>query len=64
MLTTRTDENPRARQSARAIRVAGMWLVAKALQQAAEHGTYQAAVNLRKQGLPLSHALIILGSGV
>ena len=64
MLTTRVNESPRARQSARAIRVAGMFLVAKLQEQARATSTYQAAKNARKMGLPLSHALLILGGGV
>lgn len=39
---------------------AGRWIVGKARRQAAEVGYQQAARNLRKQGVPLSIALIIL----
>lgn len=39
---------------------AGRWLVRKARQQAAEVGYQQAARNLRKQGVPLNIALVIL----
>jgi hypothetical protein len=39
---------------------AGRWIVCKARQQAAEVGYQQAARNLRKQGVPLSLALVIL----
>lgn len=39
---------------------AGRWIVGKARRQAAEVGYQQAARNLRKQGVPLSLALIIL----
>jgi hypothetical protein len=39
---------------------AGRWIVGKARQQAREVGYQQAARNLRKQGVPLSIALVIL----
>ena len=39
---------------------AGRWIVGKARRQAAEVGYQQAAKNLRKQGIPLNVALIIL----
>lgn len=39
---------------------AGSWLLRKARAQAAEVGTQQAARNLRKQGLPLDLALLVL----
>jgi hypothetical protein len=39
---------------------AGRWIVGKARQQARESGYQQAARNLRKQGVPLSLALVIL----
>lgn len=39
---------------------AGIWLVNKARRQQVEIGTYQAARNLRKQGVPLALALGIL----
>ena len=39
---------------------AGRWIVGKARRQAAEVGYQQAAKNLRKQGVPLNVALIIL----
>ena len=39
---------------------AGRWLVNKARLQAREVGYQQAARNLRKQGVPLNVALIIL----
>ena len=63
MITTRTHESTRANQTARAVRVAGMWLVAKARQQARDMGTQQAARNLRRQGLGLDTALLILRGG-
>lgn len=44
--------------------LAGAWLIAKARRQAAQHGTYRAAVNLRKQGVELAMALAILRGGV
>jgi ribosomal protein S11 len=64
MITTRTNESCRATQTARAVRLAGMFLVSKARQQAAEYGTQQAARNLRKQGMPIETALAILRGGV
>lgn len=39
---------------------AGVWLVDKARRQAAELGTQAAARNLRKQGVPLELALLVL----
>lgn len=39
---------------------AGLWLADKARRNAAESGTYQAAANLRKQGVPLNLALALL----
>jgi hypothetical protein len=39
---------------------AGRWIVGKARQQAREVGYQQAARNLRKQGVPLPIALVIL----
>lgn len=42
--------------------IAGEWLVAKAQQQAEEVGVYQAARNLRKQGVPVEVAVLILAS--
>ena len=39
---------------------AGEWLANKARRQQAEIGTYQAARNLKKQGVPLLLALDIL----
>ena len=39
---------------------AGRWIVGKARQQAREAGYQQASRNLRKQGVPLSLALVIL----
>lgn len=43
----------------------GRWLFAKARRQQRESGTLQAAANLRKQGVPLPVALLILStSGV
>jgi hypothetical protein len=41
-------------------RLAGHWLIHKAHRQAAELGTYRAALNLRKQGVRLELALAIL----
>jgi hypothetical protein len=38
----------------------GYWLMAKAREQQARHGTFQAARNLKKQGVPLDFALDIL----
>lgn len=63
MISTRTTDTTRANQTARAVRIAGMWIVAKARQQARDQGTQQAARNLRKQGAPIEHALAILGGG-
>ncbi len=37
---------------------AGRWIVCKARQQAREVGYQRAAMNLRKQGVPLSLALV------
>lgn len=39
---------------------AGLWLARKAAQQAKEQGVQRAALNLRKQGVPLELALMIL----
>lgn len=39
---------------------AGTWLARKARQQAKEQGVQRAAMNLRKQGVPLELALLIL----
>ncbi len=39
----------------------GRWLWAKARRQQREQGTFQAAKNLRKQGVPLPVALLVLG---
>ena len=41
-------------------RMAGRWLVLKAREQQSAAGTYAAARNLRKQGVPLPMALAIL----
>lgn len=38
----------------------GYWLMHKARKQQAEVGTYHAARNLKKQGVPLDYALDIL----
>lgn len=38
----------------------GGWLMQKARRQQAEVGTYHAARNLKKQGVPLDYALDIL----
>jgi hypothetical protein len=38
----------------------GGWLMQKARRQQAEQGTFQAARNLKKQGVPLDFALDIL----
>ncbi len=38
----------------------GRWLMQKARKQQAEQGTYHAARNLKKQGVPLDYALDIL----
>lgn len=38
----------------------GHWLMRKARKQQAEQGTFQAARNLKKQGVPLDFALDIL----
>ena len=40
--------------------LAGLWLVSKLRQQAAESGVFQAARNAKKQGVPLELALSIL----
>lgn len=37
-----------------------VWFLCKARENAAQAGVYQAARNLRKQGLPLPYALAIL----
>jgi hypothetical protein len=42
--------------------VAGQWLVHKATRQQAKHGTQHAAANLRKQGVPLPVARLILAA--
>lgn len=42
------------------IDIAGIWLVSKARKQQRDKGTYHAALNLRKQGVPLHIALGIL----
>ena len=60
MISTRTTDNRRADRTARAVRLAGMFLVAKMRQQAIEAGTYRAAANLRKQGVPIAVALAVL----
>ena len=39
---------------------AGLWLACKARRNAEEVGTFQAARNLRKQGVPLNLALALL----
>jgi hypothetical protein len=39
----------------------GHWLIDKARHQAAERGTFIAAQNLRKQGVPVEMAVAILG---
>jgi hypothetical protein len=39
---------------------AGLWLASKARRNADEVGTFQAARNLRKQGVPLNLALALL----
>ena len=44
--------------------IVGRWLWAKARRQQREQGTQQAARNLRKQGVPLPVALLILTTGV
>lgn len=41
-------------------RMIGRFMVAKALDQQSMQGTHQAARNLRKQGIPLAVALLIL----
>jgi hypothetical protein len=41
-------------------RLVGHWLIHKARKQASALGTYAAARNLRKQGLPIELALSIL----
>lgn len=41
----------------------GRWLASKARQQAIDVGVQQAARNLRKQGVPLELALLILARG-
>ena len=41
-------------------RMIGRFMVAKALDQQNMGGTHQAARNLRKQGVPLAVALLIL----
>lgn len=43
-----------------AVSLIGRWLWAKARRQQREQGTQQAARNLRKQGVPLPVALLIL----
>lgn len=39
---------------------AGQWFVAKARRQADQHGVQAAARNLRKQGVPVELALLVL----
>jgi hypothetical protein len=63
MQTTITPST-RADSTARAVRLAGMYLVSKLRQQARDSGTYRAALNARKQGVPLSVALACLRGGV
>ena len=59
-----STESTRATATARAVRLAGMYLVSKARQQARDSGTYRAALNLRKSGCPINVALSILKGGV
>lgn len=40
------------------------WFIGKWKQRQAESGTFQAASNMRKQGIPLSIALAVLAHGV
>ena len=42
------------------VQAAGLWFYRKALKQAREHGVQPAARNLRKQGVPLALALLML----
>jgi len=46
--------------SARTLSFIGYWLARKAREQAMVGSYYQAAKNLRKQGVPLEMALVIL----
>ncbi len=64
MQTTRLNESHRATATARAVRLAGMFLVSKARQQARDTSVQQAAKNLRRQGVPLHVSLQILRGGV
>jgi c-di-AMP phosphodiesterase-like protein len=62
-ISTRSDTRAHL-ATAHAVRLAGMYLVAKARQQARDTSTFQAASNLRKQGAPLAVALAALRGGV
>jgi hypothetical protein len=62
-LCTRSDTRAHL-ATAQAVRLAGMFLVAKARQQARDTSTFQAASTLSKQGVPLSVALAALRGGV
>lgn len=59
MISTRTTDT-RADRTARAVRLAGMFLVSKARQQARDSSVQQAAKNLRRQGVPIEVALAVL----
>ncbi len=54
------SETPEPPPRLRIAVLTGRWLAEKARRQAAKVGTQQAAVNLRKQGVPLPLALAIL----
>jgi hypothetical protein len=62
-VSTRSDTRAHL-ATAHAVRLAGMFFVAKLRQQARDSGTYRAALNARKQGAPLAVALAALRGGV
>ncbi len=65
MLTTRTSESHRATATARAVRLSGMFLVAKLRTMQRDQSTQAAAKYARKTlGLPLHVSLQILRGGV
>lgn len=60
MTTIMNESALPTRRSTDTVLAAGVWLVRKARAQAAQSGTYAAARNLKKQGIPLELALAIL----
>ena len=49
-------------QSTRFATLLGLWMMVKARRQAAATGAYQAARNLKKQGVPIEAALLMLAT--